>query len=100
MKRPESDHGEGQLSNQRLLPPHLCIYRNWQMHPRNWPWQLLGVTMRRFSRRRFLADSSLLAASTLVASSLPTNMEAQTGAPAGSPDAYAIPKPMIAGPYN
>ena len=47
------------------------------------------------SRRRFLAQSSLLtAASTL----LPRTLRAQTGAPAGAPDAYAKPKPDITAP--
>ena len=47
------------------------------------------------SRRRFLAQSSLLtAASTL----LPRTLRAQTGAPAGAPDAYVKPKPDITAP--
>jgi hypothetical protein len=47
------------------------------------------------SRRRFLAQSSLLtAASTL----LPRTIHAQTGAPAGASDAYAKPKPDVAEP--
>jgi xylan 1,4-beta-xylosidase len=47
------------------------------------------------SRRRFLAQSSLLtAASTL----LPRTLRAQTGATAGAPDPYAKPKPDMAAP--
>ena len=50
-----------------------------------------------FSRRRFLAQSSLLtAASTL----LPRTLHAQLGAPAGAPDAYAKPKPDLDGPFK
>ncbi|SEF80293.1 alpha-L-fucosidase [Bryocella elongata] len=53
-----------------------------------------------YSRRRFLADTGRTAASTLLASSLPDFVDAQTGAPSGAPDAYAVPKPMIAEPYQ
>jgi alpha-L-fucosidase len=49
-----------------------------------------------FTRRTFLTQSSLLAASTL----LPSGLYAQTGAPVGSRDAYATPKPLPAGPYE
>ncbi|MEO6816727.1 MAG: alpha-L-fucosidase [Edaphobacter sp.] len=49
-----------------------------------------------FNRRSFLAQSSLAAAATL----LPRELFAQTGAPAGGPDAYAKAKPMIAGPFQ
>jgi len=57
------------------------------------------------SRRRFVADTGLLAWTSLLAAGLPMaglcgNSEAQTGAPAGAPDAYATPKPMLAGPYE
>jgi alpha-L-fucosidase len=48
------------------------------------------------SRRNFLANSSLLAASSI----LPHRLHAQTGAPAGQPDAYAIPKPDLTGPFQ
>ena len=34
-----------------------------------------------------------------MSSTLPREMFAQTGAPAGSPDAYATPKPLPAGPF-
>ncbi len=44
------------------------------------------------SRRAFIAHSSLLAASTL--------LRAQNGAPTGSPDAYATPRPDLAGPVQ
>ena len=49
-----------------------------------------------FSRRNFLTNTSLLAASSLI----PRELRSQTGAPAGSPDAYAKPKPMIDGPFQ
>lgn len=49
-----------------------------------------------FTRRSFLAQSSLAAAATL----LPREISAQTGAPAGAPDAYAKARPMIAGPFQ
>ena len=52
-----------------------------------------------FSRRRFLTDTGRLAGSTLLATSMPA-LVAQRGAAAGAPDAYANPKPMIAGPYQ
>lgn len=49
------------------------------------------------SRRSFIAQSSFLtAASTL----LPRGVRAQVGAPAGAPDAYATPKPLIDGPFK
>ena len=49
------------------------------------------------SRRTFLAQTSLLtAASTL----LPRTLHAQAGAPSGSPDAYAKPKPEVDGPFK
>jgi alpha-L-fucosidase len=44
------------------------------------------------TRRGFVAGSALLAAR--------YRGLAQTGAPKGAPDAYAVPKPMIAGPYQ
>ncbi len=49
-----------------------------------------------FSRRRFLANSSFLAAASL----LPGKTFAQTGAPAGAIDAYATPKPDLPGPVQ
>jgi len=48
------------------------------------------------NRRRFLADSSLLAASSFFSPAL----HAQLGAPSGQPDAYAKAKPMIDGPFQ
>jgi alpha-L-fucosidase len=48
------------------------------------------------SRRRFLAQSSLVSASSL----LPRHLRAQTGAPAGAPDAYATPRPDLGGPVK
>ena len=60
--------------------------------------------MTAMSRRRLLYHSGLVAGSAglaPLASSLSLDgAEAQTGAPAGAPDAYAKPKPMIAGPYQ
>jgi len=58
-----------------------------------------------FSRRRFLANTSWLAGSAALGAELPIaglcrSAEAQMGAPAGAPDAYATPKPMVAGPYE
>jgi alpha-L-fucosidase len=52
------------------------------------------------SRRRFLTDTVRTAGSALIAANLPSMMDAQIGAPVGSPDAYATPKAMIAGPYE
>ena len=49
-----------------------------------------------FTRRTFLSQTSLLAASSL----LPRALHAQTGAPAGAPDAYAKARPMISGPFQ
>ena len=49
------------------------------------------------SRRRFLAQTSLLTAASTI---LPRGLHAQTGAPAGSPDAYAKAKPDLDGPYK
>src|SRR5579875_2299748 len=48
------------------------------------------------TRRRFLADSSLFSASAL----LSRKIFAQTGAPAGAPDAYATPRPDLPGPVQ
>ncbi len=48
------------------------------------------------SRRNFLTNTSLLAASSFI----PRTLRAQTGAAAGAPDAYAKPKPMIGGPFQ
>ena len=47
------------------------------------------------SRRNFLAQTSFLTAASTF---LPRGVRAQLGAPAGSPDAYAKPKPAIDGP--
>lgn len=49
-----------------------------------------------FTRRTFLTQSSFATAATL----LPQKLFAQTGAPAGAPDAYAKAKPMIPGPFQ
>jgi alpha-L-fucosidase len=49
------------------------------------------------TRRSFLAKTSLLSAAT---SLLPRSLHAQTGAPAGAPDAYATPKPDLEGPFQ
>jgi alpha-L-fucosidase len=48
------------------------------------------------TRRRFLAQSSLATAATV----LPRSLHAQIGAPAGAPDAYAKPKPPVDGPFK
>ena len=48
-------------------------------------------------RRSFLAQTSLLTAASAL---LPRTLHAQLGAPAGSPDAYAKPKPDIDGPFK
>jgi len=48
------------------------------------------------TRRSFLAQTSLLTASSL----LPRTLHAQNGAPAGAPDAYAKPKPDLTGPFQ
>lgn len=48
------------------------------------------------TRRAFLAESCLLAAAGTL---LPHEIFAQTGAPAGAPDAYANAKPMVSGPF-
>ena len=50
-----------------------------------------------FSRRRLIANSALAAGSSL----LPRTLNAfQSGAPAGSPDAYVTPKPDLSGPVG
>lgn len=49
-----------------------------------------------FSRRSFLSGTSFLAASSF----LSKRIFAQSGAPAGAPDAYATPKPDLAGPVQ
>ena len=56
--------------------------------------------MTALSRRRFLSGTSRIIGSTLLASGLPLKASGQTGAPAGAPDAYAKPKPLIAGPFE
>jgi len=50
-----------------------------------------------FTRRSFLAQTSLLAAASTL---LPRSLHAQVGASAGAPDAYAKAKPMIDGPFK
>jgi len=52
------------------------------------------------SRRRFLTGSAQLTGAALVASALPARLRAQTGAPSGSPDAYATAKPLPTGPFQ
>jgi alpha-L-fucosidase len=55
------------------------------------------------SRRRFLAATGRLTGAGLLAANVRSfgmSAGAQTGAPAGAPDAYAKPKPMIAGPFE
>jgi alpha-L-fucosidase len=52
------------------------------------------------SRRGFLHSAGIAAGGTLLRSALPAALHAQTGAPAGSPDAYATPKPIPAGPFS
>ncbi len=52
-----------------------------------------------FSRRDFVSSASRTIGCALVSSALPREMFAQTGAPAGSPDAYATPKPLPPGPF-
>src|ERR1017187_754480 len=49
------------------------------------------------SRRSFLAQSSLLTAASAL---IPRSLHAQLGAAAGSPDAYAKPKPDLDGPFK
>lgn len=51
-----------------------------------------------WTRRNLLKTSALLANAAAVGSILPGKLFAQTGAPAGAPDAYAVPKPDLAGP--
>ncbi len=54
-----------------------------------------------WTRRRFLREGSHLAGSAVLASALPMKGAGmQTGAPPGTPDAYAKPKPMVPGPYQ
>ena len=55
--------------------------------------------MRHRSRREFLTASGYLAGTGLLASHARA-FDLQTGAKAGSADAYAKPKPMIAGPFE
>ncbi len=52
------------------------------------------------SRRRFLRNATAAAGAGLVCSAMSPLAFSQTGAPAGAPDAYAKPKPMIAGPFQ
>jgi alpha-L-fucosidase len=54
----------------------------------------------KLSRRSFLSRGSSSAGAAWLASALPGKLLAQTGAPAGAPDAYAKPKPMNSGPYE
>jgi alpha-L-fucosidase len=49
-----------------------------------------------WTRRRFVAGGGLVAGAAFAGRA----GLAQTGAPAGAPDAYAKPKPMVAGPYQ
>ena len=49
------------------------------------------------TRRRLLAHSGLIAAAS---SLIPHSLRAQSGAPAGAPDAYATPKPDLDGPFK
>ena len=51
------------------------------------------------SRRQFLTATGRLAGTGALASRMPA-FGSQQGAPKGSPDAYATPKPMIAGPFE
>jgi alpha-L-fucosidase len=53
-----------------------------------------------YSRRTFLAGSTKVAVAGLVGSRFSGPVTAQTGAPSGAPDAYAVPKPMVEGPYK
>lgn len=50
------------------------------------------------TRRDLLKTTGLLANAAAVRSMLPGRLFAQTGAPAGAPDAYAVPKPDLPGP--
>jgi alpha-L-fucosidase len=50
-----------------------------------------------WSRRSFLAQSTLLAAASVLKTPL---LVSQEGAPTGAPDAYAKPKPPIEGPFQ
>ena len=58
--------------------------------------------MPNLSRRKFLADTSRVAGSALLAPafSLPGSAFGQTGAPAGAPDAYARPRAIPDGPVK
>jgi alpha-L-fucosidase len=49
------------------------------------------------SRRRFLANSSFLTAASAI---VPRSLQAQVGALAGAPGAYAKPKPDVDGPFK
>jgi len=51
-----------------------------------------------WSRRKLLKTSALLANATALSATVPGRLLAQTGAPAGAPDAYAVPKPDLPGP--
>ena len=55
--------------------------------------------MRHRSRREFLVTTGSLAGGALVAARS-FAFGSQAGARAGAPDAYATPKPMIAGPFE
>jgi alpha-L-fucosidase len=50
------------------------------------------------TRRNLLKCSGALGSGAAIQSILPARLLAQTGAPAGAPDAYAVPKPDLAGP--
>ena len=52
------------------------------------------------SRRGFLRAGSLMACGASFPSFPGAKIYAQTGAPAGSPDAYAVPKPVPPGPFS
>ena len=51
-----------------------------------------------FTRRDLLKTTGVLANSAAIGSLLPRRVFAQTGAPAGAPDAYVRPKPDLSGP--
>jgi alpha-L-fucosidase len=53
-----------------------------------------------FSRREFLRSAHSVAGCALAGSLTGVRLYGQTGATAGSPDAYATPKPMAPGPFS
>jgi len=61
--------------------------------------QRTGIVLPDVTRRRLLSTGAQFAAAALLGP-VARRLAAQTGPPAGAPDAYAKPKPMIEGPYQ